>query len=1041
MGQVSLHDYCDEASSLIQSGEFDRAIHITRHILGHYPRHVESYRLLGQALLEAGLYQEASRQFRRVLSADPEDVTARVGLARVHEAADDLDKALWHMWRAFDLSAGNLDLRRQLRRLIEARHGDREDTLQITRAALGRIYARGGLHTKAIQELEAVLTQEPTRLDVQIALAENLWRTGRRLEATEVCYYILKKRPNALKANLIVGAMWLDSPQPDKAQSYLTLAQALDPENVVAQSLLGDKSSLTPVTIKIERLSQDELERTLLRPAPTGPVEDMPLHPRLEPAVDWMSELHEEEATLMSDEKQEGEEFELPDWLQGVGDDLLEENVEAADTRPSGPSSESADDETPEWLRNLVARTAEQPASEEPGTPDDIPSTEPGEVPDWLQELRPEIPEEASADASTPDWLTDIAAGESIDETELEAAPDTTEPASIPADSSTAQPDWLSETEEPEPQLEAPEADSESVAGADEGRALWEQILAEEGVDLASAEEERPAGAEGMPAEEWLRSTLDQAATPTGAVTKHPKDEVPEPSILEPMSDIVEDSDVPDWLREIAVGEPASPELAAAPEPASPESEADEAGLPDWLRQVTDGETVRAEEGEIPPVPPAPAEIPEGLAEVDKPITELEPSEAGPEEAETTGLPDWLREAQEQESEAEILPDSLVEPEEEVPVAEAEVDEAGLPDWLREPIAESAELPETEGEQAAEAPDWLKALEFEEVPLGEPGSSEPIELETGEMPEWLTEVMAEEGPLTEELVEPETAVSVEAEMREEHVPDWLRDIRGEDEAEAPAEPALEVVEMETPQPPEGEAGPELPDWLRRLREGIPEETPPAPAEYPEGEPEIAAAEAPPEAAAYPPTVPEEVEEIPPVEVPPEPEAVQPEAAGPEWLGELVRDEERLEEIEAIEEEIASAEPTPPVEYVEIEEAEVPSAAPPEPEPVAAPAPPTPAPITTRYLEPLRAEDLPEDPAARLAMARATLNAGDWAEALLIYQSLVNSSELLDDVIGDLESGVSRHPDAEGFQLLGDACMKDGRLQDALQAYRTALASL
>jgi cytochrome c-type biogenesis protein CcmH/NrfG len=50
--------------------------------------------------------------------------------------------------------------------------------------------------------------------------------------------------------------------------------------------------------------------------------------------------------------------------------------------------------------------------------------------------------------------------------------------------------------------------------------------------------------------------------------------------------------------------------------------------------------------------------------------------------------------------------------------------------------------------------------------------------------------------------------------------------------------------------------------------------------------------------------------------------------------------------------------------------------------------------------------------------------------------------MLDSVIDSLEAGVGSHPgDPAGYQLLGDACMKDGRLGAALEAYRTALSKL
>jgi tetratricopeptide (TPR) repeat protein len=1291
MDQVSLRDYCDETRSFIQAGEFDRAIHITRHILRHYAWHVESYRLLGQALLEMGDHQEAAKQFRRVLSADPEDIISRVGLAKIHEAVGDLDKATWQMRRAFDLSPGDSHLRQQLHRLVNNdRQDDTQERIDITRAALGRIHAGGGLHAKAVQEFKAVLAQEPDRFDVQVALAEALWRAGQHLEATEVCYHILEKHPNALKANLIIGAMGLDSRQADEAESHLKLAQALDPENIVAQSLFGEKSPLAPLTIKIERLDEVEIERDVqLNPPPTLSGEGAPPSRGLEPTIDGMSELREEETTPMSDKEQPDEGFELPDWLQGVGDDLLEEkDVQAV---ASTPAEASAEGEVPDWLRNLAARSAESPPGETPATPDEPSPTEPGDVPDWLQELRPEVTEDISTDTDTPDWLATIAAGEPLEETQPEPAPDAAEPSLEPTASEVGQADWPSEEEESKAQAMPPEAAGEPAVGVDEGRAMWEEILAEEGVDLASAEEMRPPEAEGMTAEEWLRSTTDLSTTqpdegPQEEPTAEPLPETPTlpaaeaevgeaglpdwfkeleepllsaeageevaetppasveeigPTELEPIGDFAEESEVPDWLREVAAGEPVVPEAAEPVAEAPPEVEVDEGGLPDWLqdftqlpgediepetqpvspeaagepvaradegramweeilaeegvdlasaeemrppeaegmtaeewlrsttdlsttqpdegpqepaaeplpetptlpaaevevdeaelpdwlrdfeepvgeeelellaaeakpaaeveadvgelpdwlretkeppaaeaepgepgvpdwlRQVAAGEPVPAEEGE-PTAPTAEDEVPDWLAEarespelsmITAEVVERALDEVEAEEAEA-GLPDWLRElkepAPEVEPTAEEYPEARAE---EVEALEAEVDEEGLPDWLRKPLAEiETEAPEGGVGPATEMPEWLKALETESMPLAEPTFDEPIEMETGEMPEWLGEVMAKEPPLTEEWGEPEAPEPVEAEVPEEQVPDWLRDFR-EEGKEAAAEPAAEAGELEAPaevaEPLEGEAQPEMPNWLRRLREGIPEEAPPTPAEQPTAEAEGAPAEVPVEAVEYPPSLPAEEGEA----IPAEPEAIQAEAGVPEWLGELVRDDESLAELEAIEEieeEMATAEAVssiPPVEHVEVEEVEAVSPEPPEgveveapparpDEPVEAPEPaePLPADMTvTRLLEPIQVEDLPKDPAARLAMARAARNAGDWSDALVIYETLVNASELLDSVIDDLEAGTRKYLDeAAGYQLLGDACMKDGRLQDALQAYRSALTKL
>jgi tetratricopeptide (TPR) repeat protein len=1132
MAQVSLRDYCDEADSLIQSGEPGKAILIARHILRHYARHVESYRVLGQALLKAGNYQEAAEQFGRVLGADPENVAARVGLARVYEISGDLDKAAWQMQRAFELAPANADLRQQLRRLNEARGSGAGDEFEITQAALGRIYARGQLHAKAIQEFRGVLAQEPDRFDVQVALTEVLWRAGQRSEAVEVCRRTLEKLPNALKPNLILGAA-----QPDEAaKSCLGLAQALDPENVVAQSLFGEKSPLAPLTIKIDRLSEAEMEEAWLKPPPTMPVEHVPLRREEEPATDWTTEFYEEEAAPMSDKERADEGFELPDWLQGVGDDLLgREEAQAAPATPAQPatpsaSSAQAEDETPDWLRDLLTQTEEIPAPKEPVAADEMPSAEPGEVPDWLQALRPEVPEEAPSEAGEPDWLAAIAAGKSLEGAETEAPT----PAAPQAQSD--QLDWLGEWEQIETPPAAPEAAGEPVAEADEGRALWDQILAEEGVDLASAKEERPPEAQGMAAEDWLRSTFEQPAAPAAAKPSQPAAEPPapeakdeglalwqqilaeegidlsstaesrppeaagmsaeewlrstfdqagqpaartqkpaqvppkeepvaeappaeeelpdwlkaaappaeeeavtppageiEPSVLEPMKGF-EEGEIPDWLREIAAGAPAAPPEAAPPTYAHVEVE--EEGLPDWLRDFKEpAETVEVTklipaEAE-PEAPPEAAieELPDWLRTVEEPAAaqveaaptaeegvpdwlrqiaageqpraeEAEPvapqaealeqwpkeSPAGV-EAEAAELPAWLREIAAGQPEPQPEAEALPGPAEEVPQAgaPAELEEEELPGWLRETAAEAAV---GEGELAAEMPDWLKMLESEETPLTERAFEKPIELETGEVPEWLGEVMAEESPLAEEWAE--------AELPEERAPEWLRDLRSEEKAAAVELPAEEAAPEYAPPEVVGEAPSELPDWLSQLREGVVEEAPP-----PVSEPSFAEEEA--EALALP------------------------EAMVPEWVEEPVLTEE----------EMAPA----PAGAVEMPEAELPPPALPEVTPVPVKAPLPTAPVTRR-LEPPGEAGLPREAPVRLDMARAALTAGDWPGALGIYGTLVNSSELLKEVIDSLEQGVKGHPDdPAGHQLLGDAYMRGGRLQDALRAYRTALAKL
>ncbi len=1161
-----MRDYCEEARSLIQSGETDRAIQIVRHILHHYPRHVESYLLLGEALLVAGHYDEAATQFRRVLSADPEDATARVGLAKIYEARGDPEKALRQIQRASELLPGDSDLRAHLVRLLSAYQGGdlSAEQPELTPAALGRIYARQGLYAKAIEEFRSVLTQDPDRTDVQSTLAEVLWRAGRSTEAVKVCHEILEKLPHALKANLIVAGTWADSGQTEAAEPYLSLAQSLDPENQLAQALFEDKLSKFH-QVMIDPLQEEERQWIEPQPPSITPVESMSAVIGQEPGVEETGKLYEEEATLMSEEERPDEEFQLPDWLKGVGDDLLETEEQPAAAGSSEQEVEAVE-ETPDWLKRLLVRSEEAEITAEPSL------GEPAETPAWLQELGPEeamplpslagadqpwhapesplaawgpeeepvseeaaeapVPEEepgkalweqilaeegvdlASAEEAPPpeaagmsaeEWLRSTADLERPLPPSAAPPPAAEEPeAPPPPAAEPALPDWLKEFQMPEAEVEEPaflepirdesvepgipdwlqqimtgpsapseeakpvaaraeapvdetelpewlrqiqatepeertvepEPGPQPTASAEEGKALWEQILAEEGIDLASAEEAPPPEAAGMSAEEWLRSTADlERPLPPPAA---PPPVAEEPSLAEP---------------EMPVGEAEEREFAPIAE-----VEMDMEGLPDWLREIAAGESVPPEE-EAAATPEAAFDQPDWLRELQEPAPEAEPwMEAAPEpgaqieqrpeegmevEIDQAGLPDWMRELQEgapepePSVEVEATPEVSLETQLETEkMAEVEIDETGVSDWLRGPSVEEPE-PET-----PRVPDWLAELETGDILLQETDLGEPVELQTGDMPEWLGEIMAGEPPLAGEWA----ARAEEAEAGQEQIPDWLIEFRRREEKETVAESPAEVVEPEiSPEIEQPEAKElyeaELPDWLAQLREEVPE------AEIPkEGAPEL--------------------EALITEETLVEPKPLEVEEAGPAWLGDLIRAEEETVELEILEEEEVFPVEAAAPELVEPAEAEAPveellpvSELEPEEEELPLPeveweeelpgaevpeliAVPSAAALGTRELEVLSVEELPGEASARLSMARAALNAGDWSEALAIYTTLVNASELLDSVIDHLRVGLQRYPDeVAGYELLGDACMKDGRLYEALQAYRSALSKL
>jgi tetratricopeptide (TPR) repeat protein len=284
--EVNLREYCDEIKGLIERGSYDKAIAICQHILRHYPKYVEAYRLLGEACLEKGDYLEAEDSFQRVLSADPEDFTARVGLSIICDERGSLEEAIWQMERAFDLFPGNAEVRSELRHLYKKYDGVERPKIGLTPGALGRFYAKGELLQEAIEEFRKLLEKKPELIDVQLALAESLWRSGQRLEAAEVCSGILEKLPNCLKANLILGEIQINRGYREEGEAHLMVAQALDPENEIAQELFGPSSPLPLRTVKIPRLEFEEEEEI-------EPIPPMEIEVTREPA--WLRELLPEE--------------------------------------------------------------------------------------------------------------------------------------------------------------------------------------------------------------------------------------------------------------------------------------------------------------------------------------------------------------------------------------------------------------------------------------------------------------------------------------------------------------------------------------------------------------------------------------------------------------------------------------------------------------------------------------------------------------------------------------------------------------------------
>jgi tetratricopeptide (TPR) repeat protein len=275
MATVSLQMVFDEARRALEAGAADKAIGIAQHILAHYPRMIEGYRLLGEAYLNASQPEQAATAFEHVLQADPENVAAYYGLGLARQGLDQRSAAITAFERALEIQPNLADLRTQLMRLYTETPGS-AGQFRLSRAGLGRLYARGGMFGQAIDEFRAVLDSDPHRDDVKAALAEALWRDGQEDEAMEFCRDVLERQTDLLKPTVLLGYLLFATGQPEGEVLWRRAAEQ-DAPMAMARSLFD---ILPPIRLEEPVLPEfDEAEwrakearRTAEQPMPVAAV-------------------------------------------------------------------------------------------------------------------------------------------------------------------------------------------------------------------------------------------------------------------------------------------------------------------------------------------------------------------------------------------------------------------------------------------------------------------------------------------------------------------------------------------------------------------------------------------------------------------------------------------------------------------------------------------------------------------------------------------------------------------------------------------------
>ena len=278
MAELSLTQYLNHIEQFIRRQSFDEAIAHSRHILARYPKNAAAYRSLAQALMAQSRWEEARDIWQRLVAALPDNVEVQRQLAETYTHLEDLNRALFHLERAFDLNPNDTEILAKLRALYTRKSGKPVGKIQLTAAAAAGQYLKNQLHDQAITALRKAIDSQGSRVDLQLLLAKALWEKGRTIDAAEKAMDVLKSLPFCVSANRILAELWLNEQRPTDAQRYLSRIEEVDP--YLALEVAGARPEEDTFLVEVLNYRQ-YVQQTMSEQAP-----------------DWLSSLDESSVAL-----------------------------------------------------------------------------------------------------------------------------------------------------------------------------------------------------------------------------------------------------------------------------------------------------------------------------------------------------------------------------------------------------------------------------------------------------------------------------------------------------------------------------------------------------------------------------------------------------------------------------------------------------------------------------------------------------------------------------------------------------------------------
>ncbi|MBZ5647041.1 MAG: tetratricopeptide repeat protein [Acidobacteriia bacterium] len=205
------------ARCFLRTGQYPLAVRELGRTLEIQPRNWKAHIDTGNLMLAAGELSGARDNAEVVLDNVPDDVDARVLLAKVHAARGDTDRAMTEMQKAV---------------LIDPNRADSYIDLALIE--------QGAKPAQAEQDFKKGLELNPKSLIGAVAIA-GFYQQQRRLDEAERAYlYVLRLQPENVVVRNALVRVFLSSGRRDAAEQLLVEAKSSFPKDPRMYSLLGD---------------------------------------------------------------------------------------------------------------------------------------------------------------------------------------------------------------------------------------------------------------------------------------------------------------------------------------------------------------------------------------------------------------------------------------------------------------------------------------------------------------------------------------------------------------------------------------------------------------------------------------------------------------------------------------------------------------------------------------------------------------------------------------------------------------------------------